>query len=558
MVWGDLFAGFGGTSLGMQKALGREPDFAINHWPLAIRVHERNHPDTVHFTENLWRARPSDVARKGEVGGLWFSPDCTHHSNARGSKPRRQDIRALANIIPHWLRDLEPTLFFIENVREFEKWGPLGKDRQPDPEREGEHFDRLIRQCQRLGYDVDWQVLDCSRYGAPTRRNRLFIVGSNDGIPPLFPEPTHGPGLLPFHTAAECIDFDIPAGSIFPCTCAHPHRSSILPTHCEVCGGRLRPLVEKTMWRIAQGLRRFLYEDPDPFVISIDQQSTGRTDRPASSPLSTITTVNRHGIVTPVLIKANHGGKGRREARVESIQAPFSTITAGRRGHSMVVPQLIQVGYGERKGQRARVLNLRDPLGTVVAQGRKHALVTAFLTKYFGADREGGFNGGSSLRAPIGTVTSRDHHGLVTGNPVKLRGQCHGAGLRDPFPTITAKGMHVGEVRAFLTAYYGDDKAPGRGQDLREPMRTLTAKARLGLVTVHGVDYQLVDVCFRMLTAPELLRGTMGELAEGFDLSDAETQEDQIAGIGNMVPPAMVDALISANLNPRKRLRRAA
>lgn len=521
MVWGDLFAGFGGTSRGMKKALRRDPDFAVNHWPLAIQVHERNHPDTVHFTESLWRARPRDVARRGEVGGLWFSPDCTHHSAARGGKPMRQDIRALANIIPRWLAELAPTLFFIENVREFEKWGPLGKNRRPDPEREGEHFDRLIRQCRRLGYDVDWQVKDCSEYGAPTRRRRLFVIGSNDGIPPIWPEPTHGPGLLPFHTAAECIDFGIPAGSIFPCTCTVPVQSELLSTHCSTCGGRLRPLVEKTMWRIAQGLRRFLFESADPFII-----------------------------------KVNHGGRGRREARVESIYQPLSTATAKRRGHGLVVPILQQSGYGERPGQRARVLDIRQPLGTCV-DGQKHALVTAFLTKYF-TEREGGFAGGSSLNAPIGTVTARDHHGLVTGNLVKLRGQCHSADLRGPMPTITSKGTHVGEVRAFLTAYYGDDKTPGCGQDLREPMRTLTSKARLGLVTVHGVDYQLTDVCFRMLTAPELLRGQMGELAEGYDLSDAETQEDQIAGIGNMVPPAMVNALISANLKPRERMRRAA
>jgi DNA (cytosine-5)-methyltransferase 1 len=506
-LFGDLFAGGGGVSVGATKALGRAPDFAINHWDLAMKVHARNHPETEHYTANLWEARPRDIARGRPVAGLWFSPDCTHFSVARGGKPALHEIRALAEIVPEWLRDLRPAVWFLENVREFQDWGPLDAEGHVIPSRKGEFFKPWLHEIQRLGYRVEWKVLDCSKYGAPTKRKRLFMIGRCDGAPIVWPEETHGPGLLPFHTAAECIDWSVPAHSIF----MSREEARVL--------GIKRPLAEKTMWRIAQGLWHFLFNCPAPF-----------------------------------LLKVNHGGVGRSEARIERLDEPMSTVTASRRGLALVAPVLQQSGYGERDGQRARVLNINEPIGTIV-DGQKHALVMAFLTKYFG-EREGGFAGGSSLGAPIGAVTARDHHGLISGNLIKLRGQCHGAHLREPMPSLTAKGTHVAEVRAYLTAFYGDDHAKGMGQDLREPMRTLTSRARLGLVEVHGELHQLTDICFRMLTVPELLRGQMGEYAEGFDLSDAETQEDQIALVGNMVPPKMVERLIASN--PPRALRRAA
>lgn len=227
-----------------------------------------------------------------------------------------------------------------------------------------------------------------------------------------------------------------------------------------------------------------------------------------------------------------------------------------------MTPVLVQSGYGERPTQAARVLDLHEPLGTVVAGGGRHAMVMAFLAKHFGdptrTDGAGGVVTGSDLRDPMGTVTTRDHHGLVAASLIKLRGQCHSSSMDEPVPTITAHGNHFAEVRAFLTSYYGDDHAPGHGQDLREPLRTITTKARMGLVTVRGELHRLTDIHYRMLEAdPELITAQFGEYAEGYDLSGAETKEDKTMLVGNSVPPHLVAAVVRANADADD-LRRAA
>lgn len=444
---------------------------------------------------------------------LLAAPDCTHHSQAKGGKPLERGLRALPWVVLEWMKALRPPRVLIENVRELMKWGPLGPDNRPIKEREGEFFGQWIGEMRLLGYAVDWRVLDASEFGAPTRRRRLIIVARLDGAP-QWPAPTHGPGLLPLRTAAQCIDWSIPSYSIFM-------------TRAEVRAAGLnikRPLAEKTMWRIAQGLRRFLFEHPNPFLIHV-----------------------------------NHGGY---EQRHHPLNEPMPTVTASRRELGLVSPILVQSGYGERPTQAARVLNLHDPLGTVVAGGGRHAMVMAFLAKHFGdptrTDGGGGVVTGSDLREPMGTVTTRDHHGLVAASLVKLRGQCHGSGLDEPVPTITAHGNHLAEVRAFLTSYYGDDHAPGHGQDLREPLRTITTKARMGLVTVRGELHRLTDIHYRMLEAdPELITAQFGEYAEGYDLSGATTKEDKTMLVGNSVPPHLVAAVVRANADADD-LRRAA
>jgi DNA (cytosine-5)-methyltransferase 1 len=502
----DLFAGGGGASTGIEAALGRPVDIAINHDRLALAVHESNHPATAHLTEDIWAARPADVVRGRPVGLLWASPDCTHHSNAKGGKPRRQEIRALADAVIPWAGDAKPDVICIENVPEFTSWGPLDAQGRPIKARRGEDFQRWLGELWTLGYDFEHRVLDASHYGAPTRRRRFFLVARRDQLPICWPTPTHGPGLLPFHTAAECIDWSLPCPSIFE---------------------RDRPLAEKTLWRIAQGLKRFVFENPRPFIL-----------------------------------KVNHG---KWEPRHEDIGAPLSTVTAAQRGHALVIPTLQQSGYGERPGQKARVPGLHQPLGTLV-NGQKHALVAAFLAKHFGdpqrADGGGGVVVGSELGDPLGTVTAKDHHSLAAVALAQFRGTSSDhpgcSDPRAPMPTISAGGerggVHVAEVRAFLTAYYGSDGTSG--QLLTEPLRTITAKHRLGLVTVAGVDYQIVDIGFRMLQPHELLRAQFGRFADGYDLSRARTKKAQIKLIGNSVCPEVAEALIAANL-PRDLARAA-
>lgn len=430
--------------------------------------------------------------------------NCRHFSRAKGGVPRSKKIRSLANALVRWAKETLADCLFVENVIEFLTWGPLCKrTKEPIKARAGESFQRWVRGLRRLGYAVEWRVLDASLYGAPTRRKRLFVVARRDGLPIVWPEPTHGPGRLPLRTAAECIDWSLPCPSIFD---------------------RKKPLAEKTLWRIAQGIRRFVLENPRPFIV-----------------------------------KVNHG---RHEDRSAPIDGPLSTVTAERRGHALVVPTLQQSGFGERPGQAARVPGLDVPLGTVVAGGQKHALVAAFLSKAYGdplRQTGGGAVIGSELPQPIGTVTARDHHGLAAVALAKFRGTSEAhpgcASVDEPLPTVSAGGgkggVHVGEVRAFLTAYYSSDGTSG--QRLDEPARTITAKHRLGLVTVDGIDYQIVDIGFRMLEPHELLRAQFGRFAEGYDLSEAKSKAAKVRLIGNSVCPELAEALIRANVPRRER-----
>jgi DNA (cytosine-5)-methyltransferase 1 len=528
----DLFAGGGGASTGIEAALGRAVDDAVNHDKLALRVHGVNHPRTVHHIASLWEVEPRVVTAGRPVALLWASPDCTHFSIAKGARPREQRIRALAWVVRDWAREVEPEVIMLENVREFLDWGPLYPDDWPEeelrgtpiPERKGETFRQFVGNLEMLGYRVGWRLLDASHFGAPTRRVRLFLVARRDGQPISWPEATHGPGKLPFRTAAECIDWALPCPSIFE---------------------RKRPLAEKTLWRIAEGLRRFVLENPRPFVVGCGGRA-GQTPPTASdAPLGTITRKNDRALVTPTIIPIDQQGSRGTGAAADE---PLSTVVTKSR-HALVAPTLIQTGYGERRGQAARVPGLHVPLGTVVATGQKHALVAPFLAKHYGGVV------GHGVEQPIGTITATDHHSLAAATLVKLRGTCTGSDLEEPMPTLTAGGNHVAEVRAFLTTYYGEGST---GQRLDTPLRTITAKARLGLVTVEGHDYQISDIGMRMLEPHELLRAQFGRFAEHYDLSACTTKADAVRLIGNSVCPEVAEALVRANLGERVPAREAA
>ncbi len=465
----DLFAGGGGASTGIEAALGRPVDVAINHDPTALAVHRLNHPGTRHLDADIWEVQPLKATGGQPVELLWASPDCTHFSVAKGGVPVLANIRSLAWVVVRWAKAVRPAVICLENVAEFRGWGPLGPDGRPDRVRKGETFASWRRALERLGYVVDYRILDASHYGAPTKRRRLFLVARCDGQPIRWPAPTHGKGLRPLRAAAECIDWSIPCPSIFE---------------------RKKPLAEKTLWRIAEGIRRFVLDTPRPFIVGVGGRA-GQSDP-------------------------------------TSIDEPVGTITA-KNDRAMVAPTLIQAGYGERQGQRARTLDLHQPLGTVVAGGLKHALVAAFLSKHYG-ERAGGFVGGQQLDLPTGTVTTQDHHALTAATLT---------------PPETA-GPHLAAVRAFLTTYYGAEKA---GQSLFDPLRTLTAKHRLGLVAVEGTDYQIADIGMRMLEPHELLAAQFGRFAPTYDLSAARTKAAKVRLIGNSVCPEVAEALVRANVS---------
>lgn len=463
----DNFAGGGGASTGIEAAIGRPVDIAINHDPEAIAVHKANHPETRHYLENIWEVDPREACGSRPVGLAWFSPDCTHHSRAKGGKPRSQKIRGLAWVVTRWARAVQPRVIILENVEEFQTWGPLTADGRPDKGRAGETFRAWLAQLVDLGYSVEFRSVVAADYGAPTTRKRLFLVARRDGAPAVWPEPTHGKGRAPWRTAAEIIDWSLPCPSIFE---------------------RKRPLADATMRRIAAGVRRFVLETGDPFIVKY------------------------------------HGGP---RDRVQSVDEPLRTIDTARR-FALVSPTLIQTGYGERPGQAPRVLDLHKP------------------PKHYGGVV------GHDLERPIGTVTAQDHHALTTAFLTKFYGTSTGSRCDTPLPTVTAGGGrgggHLAEVRAFLVKYYGNG---GQQQGLFDPLHTVTAKARFGLVYVHGEPYQIADIGMRMLQPHELFA------AQGFPESyeiapefrgKPLTKTAQIRLAGNSVAPPPAKALVAANV----------
>jgi len=488
----DLFAGGGGASVGIEAALGRPVDIAINHDPVALAVHKANHPATRHLEADIWEVKPREATGGRPVALLWASPDCTHFSVAKGDVPRKQEIRSLAWAVVRWAAAVQPAVIILENVSEFRSWGPLGKDGRPVKNRMGATFLRWRAKLQKLGYAVDFRIIDAARHGAPTRRRRLFIVARRDRLPICWPLPSHGPGLLPVRTAAECVDWSLPCPSIFE---------------------RKRPLAEKTLWRIAQGIRRFVLENPSPFIVKFRHDSKGAS---LAEPMPTVT-----------------AGSGR----------PDRPAGAGH-ALGLVAPTLIQTSWGEREGQRPRYLDLHQPLGTVVAQGQKHALVAAFLAKHFGGVV------GQKVSSPTSTITSKDHHSLAAATLVQFNHNNAPVDVEKPLPTVVSNN-HMAEVRAFLTTYYGEGSV---GQKVDAPMRTVTAKHRLGLVTVEGADYQIVDIGMRMLEPHELLRAQFGRFAEDFDLTAARTKAGKVRLIGNSVCPEVAEAVVGANLPLRAEL----
>ena len=548
----DNFAGGGGASTGIEWAIRRSPDIAINHDAEAIAMHRANHPSTEHYCESVWTVDPVKACRGRRVGLAWFSPDCTFHSKARGGKPFRDrkkanQRRGLAGVVVRWARKVKPRIICLENVEEFKDWGPLLKNGKPCKKRRGEYFRRWWRDLERAGFKgACWELRACD-YGSPTTRKRLFCVFRSDGIAPRKPVPTHGPGRLPYRTAAECIDWSIPTRSIF---------------------NRKKALSANTEKRIARGLQKFVFECPAPFLVPLTHGGDARV-HPIDEPMRTITGAHRgeHAVVAPIIARiGQQGGNGKYS---NDAREPLTAITT-KGEHLLVAPTLIQTSWGERKGQKPRIVDLHAPLGTVMAEGVKVGVVHAWLAKHFGGEHENGTakaRPGKDAREPMDTITARDHHGVVATHLVKLRG-----GFKDhvntaqsveaPMPTLTANGNHVAEVRAFLIKYYSSgDGGADQGQQLGLPLHTVPTKARFGVVTIHGVDYQIVDIQMRMVTPRELYNAHRFPRDYQIDIELGETvtkkgkrkvkklsAEAKVRMVGNSVPPDMACAVAAAQL----------
>jgi DNA (cytosine-5)-methyltransferase 1 len=566
----DNFAGGGGASTGLERAFGRPVDVAINHDPEAIAMHAANHPHTAHYCESVFDVDPDEITGNQPLALVWLSPDCKHFSKAKGGKPVSKKIRGLAWIALRWAAKGKPRVIMLENVEEFQTWGPLDADGKPDAKNRGRTFRSFVNALRAQGYVVEWKELRACDYGAPTIRKRLFLVARRDHLPIVWPTPTHGDPksaavragkLLPWRTAAECIDWSIPCPSIFE---------------------RTRPLKDATLRRIAKGIMKFVVNSSDPFIVKFQENSTGQS---LDEPLHTVMAgAPRFGVIAPTLMHVTHHGAD----RTAGVDAPLATVTGAHRGEqALVSATLIQTGYGERAGQAPRAPGLDKPLGTAVAGGVKHAVVSAFLAKHYGGVV------GTGVDVPTGTVTTTDHHSVVTaqlvgcggragqsrprdaGEPfatvtskadttvvtshlLKLRNNQFGQDDREPMPTLTAGGGHVGEVRAFLIKYYGNDKD---GQSLRMPLGTIPTHDRFGLVTIHGEDYVIVDIGMRMLSPRELARAqgfpdsyVLDPVMNGKPLSKSA----QVRMIGNSVCPDVATALIVANFAHEKQMAGAA
>lgn len=378
----DNFAGGGGASTGIELAIGRSVDVAINHDPAAIAMHKANHPDTEHYCESVWDVDPREVTKGQPVALCWLSPDCKHFSKAKGGKPREKGIRGLAWVAVRWAATVRPRVQFLENVKEFRSWGPLLKDGQPDPKRKGLTFKTFVNAIRKQGYSVETKLLTACDYGAPTSRERFFMVMRSDGRPIVWPEPTHGDPkseavrkghLLPWRPAADIIDWSLECPSIFT---------------------RKRPLAEKTLRRIARGLKRFVVETDDPFIVPEHAAISNLTDK-AEMVLGFLS--KYYGEVSPT------------DTRGQSLREPLHTISTANR-FALVTSHLVKFrgdNYGTSTG---------DPLPTISAQGTHVGEVRALLIKYYGAGI------GQSLSDPLHTIPTKDRFGLVLikGTPYQI------------------------------------------------------------------------------------------------------------------------------------------
>lgn len=534
----DNFAGGGGASTGIELATGKSVDIAINHDPEAIRMHKANHPNTKHYCEDVWQVDPIKACKGHPVGLAWFSPDCKHFSKAKGGKPKDKFIRGLAWVACRWAGLVRPRVIMLENVEEFKTWGPLNRGHHPIKAKQGETFGKFVQQLQNLGYEVQFRELVAVDYGAPTMRKRFFMIARCDGYPIIWPEPTHAPrdseevkaGLLkPYVGAYTQIDFSRPCPSIFDTAQEIKEKYGIRA---------VRPLAPKTMERIARGLKKFVLDNPEPFIIQCNHGGK-RKPNDIRVPMPTITGKHGYGIVEPYMVQI--GQTCFAKDRSKDVREPLTTIVS-KNEHCLISPTLIQYHSETAKGE-VRGQNIEDPIMTVDGSNR-YGLVTSFLHKYY----DGGYKGaGESVENPLPTVTAWDHNSVVTANLIQMNNHCDGRDIIDPLPTITAGDGHFGEVRAFLIKYYGN----GSAEDVTEPLDTITSRGRFGLVTIQGVDYQIVDIGLRMLE-PRELYGCQGFPEDYIIDHDFEgrtyPRSEQVRRCGNSVCPPLPAAMVRSNL----------
>lgn len=607
----DSFAGGGGASTGIELATGRVVDIAINHDPDAILIHKTNHPYTTHYQASVWDVDPEEVCGGSPVGLLWASPDCKHFSKAKGGKPVDKRIRGLAWIVLRWAGTVRPRVIILENVEEFQTWGPVRRGR-PVKAKAGQTFQRFVSQLEALGYAVEWRELVAADYGAPTTRKRFFLIARCDGRPIVWPEPTHAPADSPevkegikkhWRSAAEIIDWSLPCPSIFDT------REQIR----EKYGLKAqRPLRPNTMRRVARGVDKFVIKSANPFLVIVNHAGEFR-GQSLGNPIQTITAKHGYGVANPVMAPLTmHNSEN---AVGTAITDPVNTVTAsaagghqmlitptlaaigqtsgGDRGRSVTEPTHTQVSkaeecvvcpamiqYHTERSEHVRGQAVTDPIMTIDASNR-YGLAAATLTKYYGSDQHGqevaeplhtitakdregvtmaslakyyGGVVGASVEDPVPTVTSVDHNALQTAHMVKMKGDNLGGPTTEPVQTITAGGSHHGVVTTRVAkAEPGADLR--HWPEIRNLLNTYCGYALrpedVILFRIGGAWYFMADIGLRMLTPRELYR------ANGFPddyvidrdyTGQTYGKSKQVARCGNAVPPPFATALVRANL----------
>ena len=526
----DNFAGGGGASTGIELATGRAVDAAINHDPDAILMHRTNHPQTRHYCESVWDVDPWEVTRGRPVGLAWFSPDCKHFSKAKGSKPVDRNIRGLAWIVLKWAGTVKPRVIILENVEEFQTWGPVRKGK-PMKSRRGETFRKWKEQLQALGYEIDHRELVAADYGAPTIRKRFFLIARCDGKPIIWPERTHAPKdseevkngkCKPWRGAAEIIDWTIPCPSIFDTTDEIKEKYGIRA---------IRPLAVNTQKRIARGIEKFVLQNKEPFIVPIGYgERKGQAPRvhDIKEPVSTVVSSGKQYLcqpeLSPFIVQVNHKGE---QFRGQDLKEPIPTIT-GKHGYGLATPVMTAIAvskaeqclampsliqYHTEQSERVRGQGMDEPIMTLDAANR-YGLSVAFLSKFYKTGI------GQKPDEPLHTVTtSAGHFGIVTVKMSQSEMNLH----------------HWNEVRELLNAYCG----------------YAIAEDEILLLDVNGTLYFISDIGLRMLTPRELYaaNGFPPDYIIDHDYTGkAYGKTKQVARCGNAVPPPFAEALVRANL----------
>lgn len=556
----DSFAGGGGASTGIEMALGRSPDIAINHSAPALALHEANHPMTLHLSENIYKVDPLDYVAGKHVGLAWFSPDCKHFSKAKGGKPVERNIRDLAWVVVLWAERAKPDVIILENVEEFRDWGPLIETERglmPCPDSKGDTFDKWCKALRKYGYKLQWRELRACDFGAPTIRKRFFLIARRDGLPIKWPVETHGSPddeqvlsghKLPWRTAAEIIDWSQKCPSIFSTSAEIKEQYDLRA---------VRPLANNTLARIARGMQRFVIENKRPFIVNLTHG--GRVES-LDAPLKTITGAQRgeKAIICPIITAAQHGGS------VRSISEPLHTVTASRKDqNSIIIPSLVQTAFVSRQFGTSTGHSLEQPSATVMPDGQgKSALVTAFMAQH-NTMPNGGIHAGRNIEEPLSTITVKGiQQNLVSPFLVKFYGTGDGSPIDEPAHTITTKDR-FGHVECDLGKPCLAPEQLHRAMQVADLLRSFDVwdDREFVTVTVNHEEYIVVDIGMRMLTPRELFN------AQGFPENyrlDLEfngkpvSKTTLVSCCGNSVSPVVAEALVSANCHHMAQVREAA